>query len=245
MRHYHRRMPLSPEQEWTLVACGLIAHADGILEIGEWDQVLWMVEERLPEADVAKWLEVLADRERLRAEFARMVPPPPFFAETILERAWRMGLADGKGSDEEAAVHDEIATKLGADLAEVAKWRELWRVRAEKRSELVAGFAAVLANADAVADSGERATYDDLIASLPLAPGRAEEMASLIDSPPSVDELAARVAGLDAEERRITLLSLVPVVRASFRGDAEREAFLSLATRVAVARADAERMLDR
>jgi len=33
-------MPLSPEQEWTLAACGLVAHADGILEAGEWDRVL-------------------------------------------------------------------------------------------------------------------------------------------------------------------------------------------------------------
>jgi hypothetical protein len=31
---------LTPEQEWTLVACGLIAHADDELEFGEWDQIL-------------------------------------------------------------------------------------------------------------------------------------------------------------------------------------------------------------
>lgn len=238
-------MPLSPEQEWTLVACGLVAHADGILEIGEWDQVLWMVDERLSEADAAGWLEVLADRERLRATFARMTPPPPLFTETILERAWRMALADGKGSDEEAAVHDEIAAALGADPTEVARWRDRWLDRAQRRAELVAAFAAVLANTDGVADSGERATYDDLLASLPFADGRREAAAALVDAPPAFDDVAARLAGLDPEERGITLLSLVPIVRASFHGDAEREAFVSLATRVALSRADAERMLDR
>src|SRR6186713_1875835 len=138
-------MPLSPEQEWTLVACGLVAHADGILEIGEWDQVLWMLDDRLPAGEAVGWLDVLADRTALLAKLDALSLPPPFFAETILERAWRMALADGRGSDDEAAVHDDVARRLGIDAREAAQWRAGWLQQAGRRAETIAAFAARLA----------------------------------------------------------------------------------------------------
>ena len=36
-------MHLTPEQEWILVACGLIAHADGEIKPGERDLILAML----------------------------------------------------------------------------------------------------------------------------------------------------------------------------------------------------------
>ena len=102
-------MPLSPEQEWTLVACGLIAHADGILEVGEWDQVLELLDERLDGDEATRWLDELADKAAREARLGELVPPAPLFSEPILEKAWRMALADGAGSDVEAAVHDTVA----------------------------------------------------------------------------------------------------------------------------------------
>lgn len=238
-------MPLSPEQEWTLVACGLVAHADDIIEIGEWDQVLWMLDERLAADETGPWLDVLANKAALRAKLSVLPLPPPFFAEAILERAWRMALADGRGSDEEAAVHDEIATALGVRVAEAATWRGQWRAAAERRAEAIAAFAAMLANADGIADSGERAEYADLIARLPVGDTRRDELAELIDKPPALDEVVGRLAALGPEERGIALVTLAPIVRSSFGGNAERALFFELTERVAVSRAEAERMLDR
>jgi hypothetical protein len=238
-------MPLSPEQEWTLVACGLLAHADDILEIGEWDQVLWMLDERLAADETAPWLDVLANRAALRVKLSELPLPPPFFAEAILERAWRMALADGRGSDEEAAVHDEIATALGVPVAEAAAWREQWGAAAGRRAEAIAGFAAMLANADGVADSGERAEFADLVARLPIDEARREALAELIDAPPGLDDVVGRLVALPSDERSIALVTLAPIVRSSFGGAAERALFFELTERVAVSRADAERMLDR
>ncbi len=238
-------MSLSPEQEWTLVACGLVAHADGILEVGEWDQVLWMLDDRLSDGDAERWLDVLADRSALTAKLEALPPVPPFFAETILERAWRMALADGRGSDEEAAVHDDLARRLGVAASEAKTWREGWRARARQRAESVAAFAARLANADGVAESGERAEFADLVERLPVDDDRRPVLAALIDAPPAMDEIVGRFAALPPEERGIALLSLAPIVRSSFAGDLERELFLELAERVAVTRDEAERMLER
>ncbi|MBX7081504.1 MAG: hypothetical protein K1X88_20050 [Nannocystaceae bacterium] len=238
-------MPLSPEQEWTLVACGLVAHADGILDVGEWEQVLWMLDERLAADEAEAWLELLAHREGLEARLRELPLPPPLFTETILERAWRMALADGRGSDEERHVHDDIAKRLGADPAEVVALRERWSESAARRADAVVAFAAMLANADGIAESGERAEFDDLLARMPVTAAQRGALAGLIDAPPALADVVGRLTALPPEERAIALVSLVPLVRASFTGDRERNLFLDLAERVAIARADAERMLDR
>jgi tellurite resistance protein len=238
-------MPLSPEQEWTLVACGLVAHADGILEVGEWDQVLWMIEDRIDAAEVEPWLAALADKAELSRRLLALPLPAQLFAETILERAWRMALADGHGSDEEARVHDELSERLGVPKAEAAQLRATWLARAKQTSELVVAFAALVANADGRADSGERAEFDDLLDRLPLEDGRRDALRELVDAPPPIEQLVGKLATLDPEARGVALVSLAPLVRATTAGDRERELFIQLCEKVAVARSDAERMLDR
>jgi len=238
-------MALSPEQEWTLVACGLVAHADGILEVGEWDQVLWMIEERIAAEDTDAWLASLADKAALEAKLAALPLPAPLFVETILERAWRMALADGRGSEEEATVHDALAKRLGVDPGEAARLRAAWLGQAKRTAELVAAFAALVANADGRADSAERAEFDDLLDRLPVDDARRQALRDLVDAPPSLDELVGRLAALEPEARRSALVSLAPLVRATVSGDRERELFVQLCDRVAVGREDAERMLER
>ncbi len=238
-------MVLSPEQEWTLVACGLIAHADGIIEVGEWDQALWMLDERLPAEEADTWLALLAHREALQVRLGELSLPPPFFAETILERAWRMALADGRASDEEVWVHDDLAARLGVDAEQTQQWRVQWGAQAQRRGEAVAAFAAMLANADGVADSGERAEFEEVVARLAVEESRRVELAALIDAPPALDEVVGRLAALTPEERAIAMVTLVPLVRSSFGGAAERELVLALAERVAISSSEALRMLDR
>src|SRR5690606_744373 len=117
---------LTPEQEWILVACGMIAHADDMLEFGEWDQILRLVDANVDDAELQPWIDMLGDRPALERRFAELAPPLPHVCEQLLEQAWRMALADGAGSEVEAAVHDRIAEKLGVDLEQVAAWRERW-----------------------------------------------------------------------------------------------------------------------
>jgi len=238
-------MPLSPEQEWTLVACGLVAHADGILEAGEWDRVLRMLDERLGDDDASTWTELLADRTRLSAHAEGMALPPPFFSESILEKAWRMALADGEGSDEEARVHDEVAKRLGVPAAEIVGLRSQWLAQAQRRSELVAGFASILAHLDGRLDPAEAAEFDALVDSLPVAEGRRPGLVALRDDPPALDAVVGELLAMDGEERSIALSALAPLVRASAEGERERALFVDVATRLAISEEDAERMLDR
>ncbi|MCX4239958.1 hypothetical protein [Paraliomyxa miuraensis] len=238
-------MPLSPEQEWTLTACGLVAHADGIVEAGEWDRVLWMLDERLGDDAATAWSELLADRARLHAHMESLAPPMPFFAEGILEKAWRMALADGEGSEQEATVHDALAERMGVPGPEAAHLRAQWLRQAHRRSELVAGFAAILANLDGRLDPAEAAVLDAILERLPVEPERRPALVALRDHPPPLDEVVGELMRMDAEERSIALLALVPVVHANDDGERERALFLEVAERVAIGPTEAQRMLER
>lgn len=238
-------MPLSPEQEWTLAACGLVAHADGIVEAGEWDRVLWMLDERIGAADANAWVDLLADRARLRAHLDSLPPPMPFFAEGILEKAWRMALADGEGSEQEAAVHDALAARMGIPAEEAARLRRAWLVQAHRRSKIVVGFAAILANLDGRLDASEAAELDALVERLPIPAPHRPALRALRDNPPTLSWVVGELMGMDAEERGIALLALVPLLHAHAEGSRERALFLEVAAQVAISPTEAQRMLDR
>ncbi|MBV1857278.1 MAG: hypothetical protein KUG77_02625 [Nannocystaceae bacterium] len=237
-------MPLSPEQEWTLLACGLIAHADGILEVEEWGQVLWMLDERIDAEDSKTWTARLADADALRHHAKSAPIPPPFLTQDILSKAWRMALTDGRGSDRELAVHDELAAMLGEDAATAARWRMLWTESAAARAELIAGFAAIIARADGDVTQAERASFETLLARLPLAAGTQGAMTNLLDEPPEMMMLVGGFAALAPEERRIAMLDLVPVVKADCHAEGPK-AFIELAEAIAIDPGEAKRMLAR
>jgi uncharacterized tellurite resistance protein B-like protein len=236
-------MALSPEQEWILVAAGLVAHADDVLEVGEWEHVIRLCDERLSVEETAHWMDLLVDRSRLEAHFAAMSPPAPVFSAEILERSWQMALSDGAGSEVEALVHDRIAERLGVDGDEVAAWRREWTAKASRRAELVVGFAAVLANLDGRMDSAEAVQFESLLEKMPVSIGRRLELQAKLHEPPTLEDLSTSLMALDEPQRREVLRELAPLVHASARGEREREVFLQLADRIALTPAEAERLL--
>lgn len=225
---------LTPEQEWTLVACGMIAHADDMLEFGEWDQILRLVDASVDDEQMQPWLDLLGDRPKLEQRFAQLQPPLPYFAEQLLEHAWRMALADGSGSEVEAMVHDRIAEKIGVSPEQAQGWRARWNAEAGARAELVVAFAAALANLDGQLDSAEAAQFDSLLERMPVTVSRRVELSALLYSPPKLDELGERLEGLGLEAREVVLYEIAPLVQASHRGDRERAVFLELAELAAV-----------
>jgi hypothetical protein len=225
---------LTPEQEWTLVACGLIAHADDMLEFGEWDQILRLVDANVDDEQLQPWLDMLGDRPALERRFAELDPPLPHVCEELLEHAWRMALADGSGSEVEAAVHDRIAEKIGVDAEQAQQWRTRWSAEAAKRAELVVAFAAALANLDGRMDSAEAVQFDALLERTPVSVARRLELSALLYSPPKLDELGSRLAELGPELREAVLYEIAPLVQASHSGERERAVFLELAALAAV-----------
>lgn len=237
-------MPLTPEQEWILVASGLIAHADGELSPGERDLILSMLDERLDEAETRRWFDLLGDREALRREFADLPPPLPAFTETTLEKAWAMALADGEGSPAEVAVMEEIAAQLGVSAGELARWRRQWTEQAAYLGEHIAAFAAVLIHHDGVLDADEIEQYRALLDRLPLSPQRRDDLArEYLARRPALDHVGARLAALPRERRFAVLRAIGPLVSASSQPEVGRDFFLELASFAAVPREQALRLL--
>ena len=236
---------LTPEQEWTLVACGLIAHADDMLEVGEWDQILRLVDARVDDEQMEPWLDLLGDRPALEKRFAELPPPLPHVAEELLELAWRMALADGSGSEVEAHVHDRIAEKVGIDPEQAQRLRERWTAEAGVRAELVVSFAAALANLDGQLDNTEAAQFDSLLERMPVPVARRLELSMLLHMPPKLDALGGRLAGLEPDVRESVLYEIAPLVQASHQGTRERAVFFELAKLAAVTEERAQQLLDR
>lgn len=237
-------MPLTPEQEWIIAACGLIAHADGDLSPGESDQMLVMLDDRLAPDEHARWLALLADGPALRQAFAELPPPLPAFTEPLLEKAWTMALADGHASDAELRELERIADELGISASELAGWRRQWTEHAVELAEHTAAFAAVLVHHDGTIDPDEATQFRALLDRLPLSPHRREQLAtSLLASAPAVDHVGARLAALPRERRLSVLRSLAPLVAASSRADLGRSFFLSMARAAAIPAEQATSML--
>ena len=236
---------LTPEQEWTLVACGMIAHADDMLEFGEWDQILRLIDANVDDSQMQPWLDMLGDRPALERRFAELPPPLPFVCEQLLEQAWRMALADGSGSEVEAAVHDRIAEKFGVSAEQAQEWRDRWTKQAAVRAELVIAFAAALANLDGRMDSAEAVQFDSLLERMPIPVSRRLELSGLLYEPPKLAELGARLAALEIDAREAVLYEIAPLVQASHSGDRERAVFFELASLAAVPDDRAQQLLNQ
>jgi len=228
-------MPLTPEQEWIIAACGLIAHADGDLSPGESDQMLAMLDERLTPDEHQRWATLLVDGPALTRAFAELPPPLPAFTEPLLEKAWTMALADGHASDAELHKLEQIADELGISAGELAGWRHQWTEHAVELAEHTAAFAAVLIHHDGTIDADEATQFRALLDRLPLGEHRREQLAaSLLTTPPALDHVGASLAALPRERRISVLRSLAPLVAASSRADLGRAFFLDLARTAAI-----------
>jgi hypothetical protein len=187
-------MALTPEQEWTLVGCGLIAHADEILDIGEWDEVLRYVGSTLSEADQQVWMEILSEPGSAGAALRRA---------RAAARRGRGGaaaplLADGAGGRHRHGHRGDACTtaslaRSAMDLEQVARWREMWTRQAHARAELTVSLAAMFVNLDGHLDFHEAIHFDNLLERLPIPVGRRVELSELLHTPPTFDDLVERL----------------------------------------------------
>ena len=58
-------MALSLTTQWTLVASGLVAHADHVLSGEECERLMALVDEEVDGDGYAQWMSIISDRERL------------------------------------------------------------------------------------------------------------------------------------------------------------------------------------
>ncbi len=235
---------LSTEDRWTIVCCGLIAHADEVVEMGEWDAVMRMVPGVLTPEQRSEWYAILSDQERLEQVFAELEPIPEGFARELLWRSWQVALADGAGSDVEESQHDRVAARIGVEPDQVLKWRAEWTAEAASYARIAVGLAAVFVNLDGRLDFHEAVHFENLLERMPVSLADRADLSAMLMAPPKLEDIVADLKPLPLAQRRSALHELVALVRASPRAEREREEFLALAAKIDVSIEDAERLLD-
>lgn len=237
-------MPLNSEQEWILAACGLLAHADGVLTSAEVDHMVGLLGDDLGLNERGEWVRLLGDHEALAARFAALPRPMAGFAEAMLEKSWTMVLIDGDPGDPEVRVLEQIAGGVGIDRDELADLRARWSSRLAGFAEHVAGFASLLIHHDGVVEPAEADLFARIVARLPVAASRRDALTrQLLAAPPAPDELGARLMALPRERRLTVLRVLAPLVSASSRADLGREFFRALAHDAAISADHADHLL--
>lgn len=235
-------MALTLEQEWTLVACGLVALADGVLRGGEATRVLDLVAAALGPGEEDAWIDLVSSRDALLAHADGLAPAPSDSHERLLRRAWSIALVDGEGSADEARVLEQVGARLGIDRDQVTTWRKLWTSEAIESASHVAAFAALLLHRRGAAAPNpsrslapaDRARFLELLARMPLSEARRQRLHRHIDESPGIEELGAALLWLSGERRDEVLRELAAHVRTDGHGALGRQLFLALAARMAV-----------
>lgn len=216
-------MSVTPETEWILVACGLIAHADGVLDGNEVERLMSMVDDRIPEEDYAQWLGIIGDKAQLEARYADLADPPASQHRPILEEAWAMAMVDGERNAVELVVLARIAERFGVEPMQLEFWRAAWTSAEQEFSNRVAELAALSLGGGEAVFEDDHSAFLDLMERLPTSHDERQRLGTLGTVPPTpaldVDALARALAAMP-RSRRVQAFTLVaPLVRFSVDRD--------------------------
>lgn len=207
-------MPVSPETQWVLVACGLIAHADGEIDGNEAERLMAMVDDKIPADDYADWLGWIGDRAKLEELYAALPDPPADQHRNLLEEAWTMAMVDGTRNTDELVVLARLAERLGVEPMQLEFWREAWTT-AEREFATYAAQLALwsLAGGEALFED-DHSPYLDLIERLPTSVEERERLRPLAEQPGVDHSALGHGLAAMAKAKRIRLFKLVgPLVR--------------------------------
>ncbi len=205
-------MALSLVSQWTLVACGVMAHADGVLDGEECDRLLSMVEDEADGEEYSAWLATISDSARLDEMLQQLPDPPEAAHREILENAWTIAVVDGERSESEAKALDRIATRLGVESVQLEFWREAWTTQQHDLAEVVVAAACVVLAGNAPVATDERAHIRELAYRLPTAEAHREELVASTAIPHDAEVVARSLRGIPKRRRQwlIKVLAELP-----------------------------------
>ncbi len=216
-------MALSLESQWTIVACGIMAHADGVLDGEECDLLLAMVEGEADADEYSTWLSTISDAARLEEMLSQLPTPPDSVHRDILETAWSVAVADGERTQAEQEALGRIATRLGVEGVQLEFWREAWTQGQSALAELVTDAACVVLAGEAPLDSDARTVILELSRAVPTTDAHREELVGATAIPKDAEDVGRRLRGIPKRRRKWVLKTLASVPgKCPQREDAQR-----------------------
>lgn len=236
-------MGLSLTSQWTLVACGVMAHADGVLDGEECDRLLSMVEDEADAEEYSAWLATISDATRLEEILSGLEAPPPEDHREILENAWTLAIVDGERSTSEVEALGRIAERLGIESVQLEFWQEAWTTSQHGFAEIAAESLTVILGGTAPVDADDRKLVRELVWRLPTSNDHREELVATAAVPHRPDEIARKLATIPRRRRQWLLKVLAPSVESAKRPEEARGRFLELASDAGLDKDLAEKLL--
>ncbi|PRP90334.1 Tellurite resistance protein TerB [Enhygromyxa salina] len=222
-------MTVSSETEWLLVACGLIAHADDVLDGNEVERLMAMVDDRIPEDAYADWLRIIGDKAELEARYAALPDPPEDQHRSLLEEAWAMAMVDGERNTKELVVLARIAERFGVEPMQLEFWREAWTSAEQEFSVRTAELAALALGGGETLFEDDHSPFLDLIERLPTTTEERERLGQLATSSPTdADALGRALAAMPKTRRQQAFTLVSQLVRYAVEAEPARERFVAI-----------------
>ena len=206
-----------------MVACGVMAHADGVLDGEECDLLLAMVEGEADADEYGAWLSTISDRARLE-EMLTMLPTPPEAAHReILETAWTVAVADGERTAPEEEALARIAARLGIESVQLEFWREAWTEGQHTTAELLTDAACVVLGGNAPLDAANRAIVRSFTRTVPTTADHREVLLAGTAIPKQLADVGRRLRAVPKRKRKWAIKALASLPsQAPRREDAQR-----------------------
>jgi hypothetical protein len=236
-------MALSLTTQWTLVASGLVAHADHVLSGEECERLMALVDEEVDGDGYAQWVSIVSDRERLETMLVELPLPPAESHRQILEDAWLMAVVDGERVEVEIDALRRIAARLGVVPKQLDSWRDAWSAAQHAYAETaVALLGHVLGGGEPPLPEDD-GVLERFVHGLPTTHEHRAKLLAAGLGPQAKGEVERRVRALPRSQRR-DLVRRLAGSAASAAQDEARERWRSLGRDLGVSDEELERFAD-
>lgn len=235
-------MPVSLQTQWTLVASGLVAHADHVLTGEECERLMAMVDAEVDGDEYGEWMAAIGDADALTAWLAKLELPPADTHRQILEDAWLMAVVDGERAEEEAAVLAEIATKLGVESVQLEFWRDAWTQAQSTYANAATTALRWILGAGEPPSDADKGVIGDFIAALPTTHDHHEALQTEATQAQPSDGAEQCLRALSNTQRRDVLRRLISSARQSHDGEGAIARWKALASAARVSDEEIEHM---
>lgn len=230
--------------QWTLVASGIVAHADHVLTGEECERLMAMVDDTVDGEEYGDWMAAIGDAAALQQRLDALPLPPEDERRQILEDAWLMAVVDGRRADEEAAALLKIAERLEVEQMQLDFWREAWTSAQAKFSEASArALRWVLGCGNPLADD-DRTVVDTFVGELPTTTEHRDALRELSCLGGSQEEAERALRGLSPTQRRSVVQRLHPPSQGCTDAAAAVDRWRALGRAVRLSDADLDRLAE-
>jgi uncharacterized tellurite resistance protein B-like protein len=229
--------------KWQLVACGLVAHADGVLDGEECDRLMTMVDEEVDGDEYSSWLTAVADADRLRALLDQLEVPSPESHREILEHGWNMSIVDGERCEAENAILEQIADRLGVEPMQLDFWREAWAAAEHDTAEWIAAALGWVLGGGGEPPGEDRSGVRKAVTALPTTDDHRDALVVLGCSAQSREHVVRRLSKLSPRKRRWALARIAPATIGATDESAAHQRFVELAAELGIAASRADALL--